>query len=632
MHSVVLGTAGHIDHGKTALVLALTGTDTDRLPEEKARGITIDLGFAAMELKGPGGQVFDVSVIDVPGHHAFVRNMLAGAGGIDAVMLVIAADEGVKAQTLEHLQICRLLGIQRGLVVLTKRDAVSAERLEAAREDVARLVEGSFLQGAPVMSVSALKREGIAELKLTLAALVASIPRRSQDRVARLPVDRVFSVKGFGTVVTGTLQAGSVRAGQSLLLEPERRSVRVRGVQVHGKARAEATAPNRVALNLAGVEVSDVHRGDTVIPEGTLAAVSVLDVELEILAGAPALRHRQRVRVHAFASESLATVLRFREADGIGPDADRSPLVRLRLAKPLLVVPGDRLVLRLPSPAITVGGGRVLDAAPLSRLRKPATAAWLRQLRGATPAEALHLRITRRGDRGVSSAQLVAETGWQREAVQLLLAPLLADKTLLWAPGNDALIARIAMEQVQERVHGEVARAKGGASTRAELQSRTRLPEWVFGMALARLQAAHRIVIQGDLLTLPGARERTGQDTAGDGSMAKLEGLYRAAGLASPIVSEVAERTGMSATELRQGLTALLRAGKLIRLGSDALLVHAEAVATLVTQLREQRGQTLDVGRFKTLTGLSRKHAIPMLEYLDGARVTRNAGGVRTVV
>ncbi|HLI77949.1 MAG TPA: selenocysteine-specific translation elongation factor, partial [Acidobacteriaceae bacterium] len=349
--SVVLGTAGHIDHGKTALVLALTGTDTDRLPEEKARGITIDLGFAALHLVGPGGRRFDVSLIDVPGHHAFVRNMLAGAGGIDAVMLVVAADDGVKAQTVEHLQICRLLGIERGLVVLTKRDAVNPQRLSEARDEVTRLVEGTFLEEAPMVAVSALRQEGIGELKAALTRLVAEVPARSQERVMRLPVDRVFTVRGFGTVVTGTLQAGLVRAGESLKLEPGGRAVRVRGVQVHGKAQAEVGAPNRVALNLAGVDVTEVTRGDTVVPDGTLEPVSVLDAEVDPVPGAPMLRHRQRVRVHAFASETLATVLLYQGS----PEGAR--LVRLRLVKPMVLAPGDRFVLRQPSPALTLGGG-----------------------------------------------------------------------------------------------------------------------------------------------------------------------------------------------------------------------------------------------------------------------------------
>ena len=626
--SVVLGTAGHIDHGKTALVLALTGTDTDRLPEEKARGITIELGFAALDLVGPGGQKVEVSFIDVPGHHAFVRNMLAGAGGIDAVMLVVAADEGVKAQTIEHLQICRLLGIERGLVVLTKRDAVSEERLGEARGEVAELVEGTFLEGAPVLAVSALQREGMRELKAAVALLAAEIPARSTDQVPRLPVDRVFTVRGFGTVVTGTLQAGQVRAGESLTLEPERRSVRVRGVQVHGAARAEARAPNRVALNLAGVEVGDVSRGDTLVPEGTLDPVEVLDAEVEVLAGAPALRHRQRIRVHAFAAESLATVLLY---EGVGDAVVGRQIVRLRLAKPMVLVPGDRLVLRQPSPARTVGGGRVLDAFPLPKLRKAATPAWLRELRSAVGAEAVERRVWRRGVAGVGVAQMVRETGATREALRQWIALLSAQGVVVVGTG-ELLLSGEALREVQARVLRELGKAQGGVAGKTELRARVGVAEAVFELATGRLRAAGQVETKAELLGLPGRVAHDGRAPLPGGRAAQVEGMYRAAGLGAPIVSEAAERLGMGAAELRGVLTTLLRAGTLVRMGSDALLVHADALTKLVEALRQHRGKSFDVAWFKRFTGLTRKHAIPLLEYLDGTRVTRNAGGVRIVI
>ncbi len=406
--SIVLGTAGHIDHGKTALVFALTGTDTDRLPEEKSRGITIDLGFAALSLQGTQGRWLDVSLIDVPGHHAFIRNMLVGAGGIDCVMLVIAADEGVMAQTEEHLAICALLGIRYGVIALTKKDAVSPERLEEARAEVGRFVQHTFLEHAPLVAVSALTGEGVADLKAALADVLSEIPERSSEYVTRLPLDRAFTVRGFGTVVTGTLQSGSIRSEDALELQPGARPVRVRGVQVHGRSCAEAVAPNRVALNLAGVDVGEIKRGDNVVPPHTLVPVSTIDAEIGMIADSYPLRHRARVRVHAFAADTLATVLMYDTESAV---QSGSTLVRLRLSKPIVLAPGDRFVIRQPSPERTIGGGRVLDAHPLPRLRKAAAYRWLQQVRGADLRTQVMLRVARRGVGGIRPAELVRETG-----------------------------------------------------------------------------------------------------------------------------------------------------------------------------------------------------------------------------
>ncbi len=391
---VVVGTAGHIDHGKTALVYALTGTDTDRLPEEKQRGITIDLGFAALDLEDGEGGTLHLSLIDVPGHHAFIRNMLAGTGGIDCVMLVIAADEGVKAQTEEHLAICSLLGIQRGVVVLTKADAVTQETLAETRAGVRRFLEATFLSDALIVAVSAVRGDGIPELKAALAKIVKQVPARNSECTPRLPLDRAFSIRGFGTVVTGTLHAGVLRAGQMLEQHPGGKQLRVRGMQVHGKDADVAQAPCRVALNLAGVQVADVARGDTLSLPELLTPATIIDVELAMLADAPPLKHGARVRVHAFASDTLARVLLFDQRDTL---VQGSNLARLRLARPLLLVPGDRIVLRQCSPEVTIGGARVLDASAPAGMRKATALAWLRTLQAADEHEQLRLRIARRG-------------------------------------------------------------------------------------------------------------------------------------------------------------------------------------------------------------------------------------------
>ncbi|MBB5329703.1 selenocysteine-specific translation elongation factor [Tunturiibacter gelidoferens] len=623
--SVVLGTAGHIDHGKTALVHALTGTDTDRLPEEKSRGITIDLGFASLDLQDPAGHSIQLSLIDVPGHHAFIRNMLAGAGGIDCVMLVIAADEGIKPQTTEHLAICTLLGIRHGIVVITKQDAVAPERLEAAHQEVRRFVEHTFLEDAPVIAVSARTGAGIPTLKRALSQLALSVPARNADAILRLPLDRAFSVRGFGTVVTGTLQAGSLHVGDAVHLQPEDRSVRVRGIQVHGSQVSETHAPSRVALNLVGVEVAEVHRGHTIVPPETLSPVDTVDVELTVLPGMPALRHRTTLRLHAFTSETTARVLLYPPGEN-----SAAPLARLRLSKPLLLTPGDRFVLRQPSPAITVGGGRVLDAHPLPRLRKAAANAWLEQLREAAPEQQILLRVRRRGLHGISITTLSRETGLHPDAIRPIIAPLIASKQLIGASMGHATVDHFlwpeALTEAVELLFKELERTEARSLSRAELRSRTKLEDWVFALAAVRLVQVKPVQTVGNQFTLRGAGGKEPTE-----ALAKVEALYRTAGLASPIVSEVAATLQLPHEEVPPLITILIRAGKLVRMGADNLLIHAEALVRLRTELQKQRGQTFDVGRFKALTGLTRKHAIPLLEYLDGAQITRNQNGIRTV-
>jgi selenocysteine-specific elongation factor len=624
--SVVLGTAGHIDHGKTALVYALTGTDTDRLPEEKSRGITIDLGFAFLDLQDPAGHSIQLSLIDVPGHHAFIRNMLAGAGGIDCVMLVVAADEGIKPQTTEHLAICALLGIRRGIVAITKQDAVAPERLEAARHEVRRFAEHTFLENAPVVAVSARTGAGIPTLKRALAQLALSVPARNADAILRLPLDRAFSVRGFGTVVTGTLQAGSLHVGDSVHLQPEGRSVRVRGIQVHGAPVSETHAPGRVALNLVGVELAEVHRGHTIVPPKTLSPVNTVDVELTVLPGMPALRHRTTLRLHAFTSETTTRVLLYRPGEN-----SAAPLARLRLSKPLLLAPGDRFVLRQPSPAVTVGGGRVLDAHPLPSLRKAAANAWLEEFREAAPEQQILLRVRRRGLHGISVKTLSRETCLHTDAIRSIIAPLIASKQLIGAAVEHAAVDYFlwpgALAEAVELLSKELERTEGRSLSRAELRSRSKLEDWVFALAAVRLPQVKPVQAVGNQFILRGAGPKEPTE-----ALAKVEALYRTTGLASPIVSEVAATLQLPHEEVPPLITILIRGGKLVRMGADNLLIHTEALVRLRNELQKQRGQTFDVGRFKALTGLTRKHAIPLLEYLDGARITRNQNGIRTVL
>src|SRR6267143_1996247 len=375
---VVVGTAGHIDHGKTSLVKALTGTDTDRLPEEKARGITIDLGFAFLE--EPDG--LTIEVVDVPGHERFVKNMLAGVGGIDLAMLVIAADEGVMPQTREHLAICSLLHIRTGLVVLTKIDMVEPDWIELVRDDVATLVRGTFLEGAPVVAVSAKTGAGLDELRATLSRLAETVPARGTDQLPRLPIDRVFTIKGFGTVVTGTLAAGVLGMEDRVEVFPRGLQAKVRGLQAHSHAVERAVAGQRTAVNLQGLERAAVERGDVIGHAGTLQPTTLVDVVLEVLDDASRpLKSRDRVRLHAGTSEIMARALLLEGAE-LAPG--KRAFARLRLEAPLVALAGDRFVIRSYSPIVTIGGGTLLDTDP-PRLKRPARLAHLEILAAGAP-------------------------------------------------------------------------------------------------------------------------------------------------------------------------------------------------------------------------------------------------------
>src|SRR6202167_2535068 len=379
MKSVIVGTAGHIDHGKTALVKALTGIDADRLEEEKRRGITIDIGFAHLELPAADGGRIRLGFVDVPGHERFVRNMLAGVGGIDLVLLVIAADEGIKPQTREHFDICRLLAIPRGITVLTKSDTVDAETLEAVRLEVADYLRGSFLDPAgvdrarsPIIAVSSLTGAGLEELKSALAHVASEVAAKDSTALARLPIDRVFTMKGFGTVVTGTLVAGTIRKEDELEVFPGGERVRVRGVQVHGAAAESAVAGQRTALNLAGVSTEDLARGMTLASADTFRPRSRIDALLALLPSANLLKDRARVHFHAYTTETIAEVRLY----AAKPQSSRQlkpgdeTYAQLRLAKPMLLLPGDRFIVRQFSPVITIGGGMVLDAFPVIRQQR----------------------------------------------------------------------------------------------------------------------------------------------------------------------------------------------------------------------------------------------------------------------
>lgn len=633
MRSFIVGTAGHIDHGKSALVRALTGTDPDRLPEEKERGITIDLGFAHLAL----AEDVVASFIDVPGHERFVRNMLAGAHGVDAVVLVVAADESVMPQTREHFQVCRLLGIPEGVVVLTKCDLADADSQALAELEVRELTTGSFLEGAPVLRVSAKSGEGLPALKDALLQLARRSPLRSAGGLLRLPVDRVFTLRGFGTIATGTLVSGSLSIGDELEVMPAGRRTRVRGIQVHGEAVERVAAGSRAAVNLANVEVQQLARGDVLARPGSLRASSLLDVELSVLAGEKPIRDQARLRVHLASAEVLSRV---RLLAGAGIEAGATGLAQLRLERPVVAGRGDPLVLRSYSPARTIGGGRVLDPRPPKRRRADReTGLRLAELGRADPGRAAEILVAAAGPAGIEAPELVARvtaplSEWAaalgRESGLVGLGGGSAPTAYVSASALETLAAR-AREQL-EAFH--VAHPLRSGMAREELRRRI-LPRGlpgVFEELLRRQeqagelrQAAETIALARHVVTLSLEEEAARETLLAAAKGAGLAGIDRGAQPTS------AARSDQALLERVFGL--LLAEGALQRVGEDRL-VHRDLLDELKQAVRGRwpAGALVDVAGIKELTGLSRKFVIPLLEYLDRERVTRRSGADRVML
>jgi selenocysteine-specific elongation factor len=634
MKSVVIGTAGHIDHGKSSLVLALTGTDPDRLKEEKARGITIDLGFAHTQ----AGEI-DLAFVDVPGHERFVKNMLAGVGGIDAVLLVIAADESVMPQTREHFAICRLLQIPTGVIALTKTDLVDADMIGVAAMEARALVAGSPLAEAPIVPVSARSGAGLDALRDALASVALRADARAAVGAPRLPIDRVFSMRGFGTVVTGTLTQGTLRVDDELVVLPSEHRVKVRGLQVHGAAQTEAQAGRRVAVNLGGVEVADVRRGDTLTAAGAFAVTRRFDARVELLPDSHALRHGARVRFHHGTAELLARVaLGAAEHAANGEGVDRSaegggePLVelppggrafaRVRLEAPAVLARGDRFVIRQYSPPITIGGGVVLDPLPArTPIRTPAAARRFVRL-ASSDGEAAMAFVEESRAAGMAADALARRAG---------AAPSGAVVTI----GSSVFSAAVVAD-LERRLLAEVD-AYHRAQPMSEGMPREEARERVFGAGAPALfdEVVQRLARTGtlggrDRLALPGR----GVSLSDEESRAQtaLERAFRDAALAPPDVVAAAAAAGVAPAVADRVCKLLIRQKALVRV--DTLLFHAEALERLKREVLAMKGTAakVDVAAFKERYGLSRKYAIPLLEWLDRERVTRRVGDARVIL
>jgi selenocysteine-specific elongation factor len=665
MKSIIVGTAGHIDHGKTALVKALTGIDADRLEEEKRRGITIDLGFAHLDLPAPDGETLRLGFVDVPGHERFVRNMLAGVGGIDLVLLVIAADEAIKPQTREHFDILQLLGVPRGITVLTKSDAVDAETLDVVRLEVEEFLRGTFLDKPnSIIAVSSLTGAGLDELKRAMVAMAAAAQPRDSLAIARLPIDRVFTMKGFGTVVTGTLVAGTIRREDELEVFPTGRQVRVRGAQVHGQTAEAAVAGQRTALNLAGASTEDLSRGMTLARRATFAATRRADVRLHLLSSAPRpLRDRARVHFHSHAMETVLEVvlLERKELDptfaksakvghpgvslghatklGHPRKVERPQLLpgeeafaRLKLPEAALLLPGDRFIIRQFSPVVTIGGGVVLDSAPIPRMPGPCD--FLKILAGGDAEAILKARIARRHHEGISMSRLVAETGWTRNMIETQLAQAVkmggvvrAGEMFLHLPALEALTLHIVGRAADFHKKNPLVGGISKEELRAQVDA---IPE-VFEAVAARLIQDKKLEVVGDLVRLPGHGVVMKDEEAE--SKKKIESTFASAGLRVPALQEVIAGLTVDKARAQKIVTLLLRDKVLIKV-SDELVFHRSALEQLRWKLAAYKVKSakIDVARFKELTGVTRKYAIPLLEYLDRERVTKRVGDAREIL
>lgn len=633
MKYLILGTAGHIDHGKTSLVKALTGIDTDRLREEKARGITIELGFAHLDL----GEGIRLGIVDVPGHERFVRSMAAGVGGMDLAMLVIAANEGVMPQTREHLDILQLLGVTHGLVVLTKADLVEREWLELVIAEVREFTVGTFLDHAPLVAVSSRSGEGLEELKGELVRLAGDRAERKREGQFRLAVDRTFTMAGFGTVVTGTLLAGQVRVGDGVELFPAGRQGKVRGIQSHGVKLEQGVAGQRLALNLQGVDLDQVRRGDVLVPPGLFRSTRTLDVRLDHLASAPRpLRHRATVRFHAATSEQSAQVILL-EGDTLQPG--ESAFAQLRLGEPLLLLSGDRFLLRSASPRATLGGGIVLDPFPPRRRRRSQEALQLLESLNARdlPA-AILLFISQSFLSGIQVQELWLRCGASHRALESALAALLSSgKAVQMTRHPRIFLSRPAFEELKRGVLDELAAhletnpLREGIS-REELRSRLpqRSDQRFFPLLLMALEQDGLVEADRDLVR-PTRRPTPGTPPATDRG-ARILTMLREALREPPLVRELAQRCNGDERSIRDELALLAKGGRVVRVSHD-LFYATEALdllrELLLTRLRETA--EISPSQFRDLTGLSRKFLIPLLAHFDGEKLTMRVGEKRVL-
>lgn len=631
MKQIILGTAGHIDHGKTSLIKAVTGINTDRLKEEQARGITIELGFAHLDL--PSGR--HVGVVDVPGHEKFVKNMVAGASGIDVVAMVIAADEGVMPQTREHMEICMLLGVQHGFVVLSKIDLVDEEWLELVTEDVRDFTRGTFLEDAPILPVSAVSGQGINAFTGTLDDFCAQIPARNSSGLFRLPGDRVFTMKGFGTVITGTLIAGKVRVGDNVMIYPSRIMSKVRGLQVHNNSVNEAAAGVRTAINFQGLERSDIARGDVVSVVDALKPSFMVDVWLHYLpSNKKPMKNRTKIRFHAGTSEILGMIILL-EAEELAPG--EKAVAQLRLDTMVALVKDDRFVIRSYSPIRTIGGGRILNPIPVKHKRlKPEVVSGLRSLVDGSEDQIIEYHVLATGYKSVSFVDLKVMANIAEKPLEKILGQMMSKKVVIQVDKEERTYIH---SRSSEKLRGEMLEfltqyhkdnpLKGGM-LKEELKSK--FPDFVggklFTLTLNQLLKEGEIIAEEKIVRLAAHKVSLGLDQSKIQDMI-LEN-YRNAGLQPPYFKELAKGLDMAVADAKDVLLLLVDEGRVIKVKED-LFFHSEAVTALQKRLVDylKANGEISTPQFKEMTGASRKYVIPLIEYFDSKNVTIRIGDLR---
>ena len=630
---VILGTAGHVDHGKTTLVKALTGTDTDRLQEEKKRGITIELGFAHLDL--PNGQ--SLGIVDVPGHERFIKNMVAGVAGIDLVALVIAADEGVMPQTREHLDICRLLGVEKGLVIMTKTDMVDDEWRELVIDDIKKYLHGTFLAEAPIIPVSAVTGEGIEALLQELMRLAAETAARPLAGPFRLPIDRAFVMKGFGSVVTGTTLSGSVSVGDQVELLPTGLASRVRGIQVYDNIRETAAAGERTAVNLQGLEKSQIVRGEIMVHPDTVRTTSMIDIFYSHLPGASVpLKPRSKMMVHAGSAAIMSTVVVL-SGNGISPG--ESDYVQIRLDSPTVVLHGDRLVLRSFAWQETMGGGLVLDPHPRKHRLKdfPNLLPSLEILRQGDMLQVVEVLIDNHGLQGLHAQEIAGMVSLADKRLRQVLDELsAAGKVVRYNVERQAYISGKRFRELQDKLvelvgayHQQFPLKLG--IFKEELKSRLQLNPLLFANVLQRTMKNQRLVLEKDIIRLPDHQIRLEADE--EELKQKLLQIYRQAGLQFPDFRNLISELGVAEAEIRTMVSLLEKEGELVRVkdGSYISSGEYEQLKKKVIGYFEKHGE-LTTLQFKEMVGLTRKYVIPLIECLDMYKVTQRQGDVRVLL
>ncbi len=638
MREIILGTAGHVDHGKTSLIRALTGIETDRLKEEKSRGITIELGFAYLDL--PCGH--RLGIVDVPGHEKFVRNMVAGAAGMDLVAFIVAADEGIMPQTREHFEICQLLGVRDGLIIITKKDMVDDEWLEMVREEVRDFFRDSFLGEAPIIEVSSVTGEGLDTVKEVLDKKIAAMSFHEEFGPFRLAVDRVFSMKGFGTVITGTSLSGRVAVGDDLMFYPGGLTAKIRGLQVHGQNIEIVEAGHRTAINLQGIEKHEINRGDMAATPGSLVSSTLLDTDLHYLqSNSKELKNRAQVRIHVGTREVIGRIV-LMEADVVQPGEEA--FVQIILQEPVAVRPGDRYVVRSYSPITTIGGGSILNNAP--RKRKRTTQRDRERNRQAfsicqngSYEDRMLLFLEESRQEGLTTDQLAGRLGlFGKKLKKELQAPLSSGKImvvdserqrLLAAPTVNLLTTTIT--SLLEQYHAEHPLKSGLAKEELRSQLKPAVDQRLFQFALGQLVKKKTIVQDQAEVRL--AHFKVTLQVDEQAMRKKIISLFRDAGLVPPNIKDVFNTMSeYPAAQVQQVIDLLLQEGTLIKV-TESLYFHAEKLDQLAQQLTEyiKKEGEIDAPRFKDLTGLTRKFSIPLLEYFDKKKLTIRIGDKRVL-